>query len=280
MKKIIHMSDLHVGYQDLGKRLGVIVRNLICEKGDKASDYVIVVTGDLVDNANQSLYDEVNNHFATLKVNGFKNILVVPGNHDYREDNVENKQYVEVFKATFFNNKKIKYPKLDIIPEPAGKNSIAFIGLDSMAEELHWYDSLFAEGELGKGKGEQLERLDKMLQSAEVKKCGARVVYLHHHPFDAFPMHQLKDSEALCKLLANSINKGVQIDALLYGHNHLGKTHNGGFLKIPRCYDAGTATLKDRTSMLDWMPWFKVRSAIRCIDLSRDARLDYIMDLL
>lgn len=36
--------------------------------------------------------------------------------------------------------------------------NIAFMGLDSMAEELNWTDRLFAQGELG---NKQLKRLEK-----------------------------------------------------------------------------------------------------------------------
>ncbi len=52
-----------------------------------------------------------------------------------------------------------------------------------------------------------------------------------------------------------------KIDALLYGHNHLGKKRNG-VLGIPRCYDAGSSTRKDSSV-----------GEHRVIDLSRDPRM-------
>jgi hypothetical protein len=81
--------------------------------------------------------------------------------------------------------------------------------------------------------------------------------------------------------LLGVINDGISIDAILYGHNHAGKVHNGHW-KIPRCYDAGTATMKPRPEWLDWLPWFEEKSAIRVIDLKRTEPPfnDYILSLL
>jgi alkanesulfonate monooxygenase SsuD/methylene tetrahydromethanopterin reductase-like flavin-dependent oxidoreductase (luciferase family) len=95
------------------------------------------------------------------------------------------------------------------------------------------------------------------------------VIYLHHHPFDFRPLHQLKDSSKLKKVLSGSIKRGVSIDAILYGHNHEGKAHNGRW-GIPLCYDAGAATLKPRPKYVDWLPWFITRSSIRMIDFGKE----------
>jgi len=265
MKRIIHMSDLHVGHEDLGDRFRTIVQHLIFEKGDKADEYVIVITGDLVNDANDiKQYYEVKTGLDSLRQAGFSYILVVPGNHDYGTGDKGDKKFVKAFKDCFFG-KEIEYPKKDII------DGIAFIGLDSMADELHWYDRLWSQGELGK---KQLQRLEKMLKTKQVKDCKKRVVYLHHHPFDAWPLHQLKDSEGLGEVVQG------KIDAILYGHNHAGKVHNGHW-EIPRCYDAGTATLKERNELMQLFPWFKIKSSIRVINLEQDeAQFDYELPLL
>lgn len=270
--KIIHMSDLHVGHEDLGDRFKTIAMNLIFEKGDKADEYVIIITGDLVDDANNpDLNTQVKSSLKLLNDGGFKHILVIPGNHDYGSGSLADKKFVKIFKETYYG-KEINYPKTDII------NNIAFIGLDSMAEELHWYDELWAQGELGQ---KQLSDLDKILRSGEVKKCDGRVIYMHHHPFDPWPLHQLKDSDDLKEVLTKVIKDGIPVDAILYGHNHSGKVHNGKW-GIPRCYDAGTATLKSRPKMLEKLPWFKEQAAIRVIDLDKKTPpfSDYVMDLL
>lgn len=229
MRKIIHLSDTHVGYGDLAARLGDIVTKMISQR-TPAEDYVVVVTGDLVDDATrEGSYEEASVHYDRLKEAGF-DVLVVPGNHDYGSGSLIYPKYVEKFKKHFYGRAEVGYPKLDLI------GNISFVGLDSMSEELNWYDRLFAEGELGKA---QLERLSEILGSESVRKSEYVVVYLHHHPFHPWLLHQLKDSEELGEVL-----QAHRVDALLFGHNHEGCTLNGGW-GIKLVYDAGTSTGKD-----------------------------------
>ncbi len=265
MKKIIHMSDPHIGYEDLDRRFAMIIERLAMEKGDRPGDYVVVITGDLVEDANQpGNYTRAAELLDRLRQKGFAHILVVPGNHDYGDGSKGDKQFVKKFMQCFFG-KRVRYPKLDVI------DGVAFIGLDSMAAELNWYDKLFAQGEIGK---EQLARLEKMLESRKVRACAKRVLYLHHHPFAPMPFHELKDAARLRRLVAG------RLDAILYGHNHQGQVHNGCW-GVPRCYDAGSATLKERSEFLSLLPWFKVRASTRVIDLDQDpAAGDYVLDLL
>lgn len=254
MKRIIHLSDLHIGHEECMLRFDRIATNIIFEKLP-ANQYVIVITGDLVQRAtNPANYADVKLVLEKLKKEGFT-VLVCPGNHDYGSGGLGDQKYVSEFKKTFFDSTHVTYPKLDIVGDEDGM--IAFIGLDSMAEELHWYDRIFAEGELGNA---QLNRLEEMLSSQEVVDCAWRVVYLHHHPFDALPFHRLKDTDKLKSAVSN------KIDALLYGHNHAGKKHNGHW-GIPRCYDAGTSTRKNGDA-----------GPHRIINLAKDARWDYDAD--
>jgi 3',5'-cyclic AMP phosphodiesterase CpdA len=248
MKKIIHLSDAHIGYQDLSTKMGDIVTRIIYTKED-ASNYVIVHTGDVVEDATRAgSYEEALCHFNRLKAAGFT-VLFVPGNHDYGTGILGSEQYVDKFKRYFYGNKNIVYPIKSIIDE------IAFIGLDSMAEELNWYDRLWSEGELGEA---QLNRLSVMLNTEEVKRCPFKVVYLHHHPFHPKPFHQLKDSDKLEKIL-----KPHKISALLFGHNHDGRIWNGRW-GISRAYDGGTSTAKEGKP-----------NPHRVIDLSKDPIFDY-----
>jgi len=248
MKKIIHLSDTHVGYKDLVTKLGDLVTRLIFQK-TPAENYVVVVTGDIVEDATRDgSYEEASAHLDRLKKAGF-HVLVVPGNHDCGTGSLGFKKYVKKFKEHFFDKSTVSYPKLDII------ENIAFIGLDSMAEELHWYDRLFAQGELGK---KQLKKLTDLLNSESVKDSEYTVVYLHHHPFHPLMFKQLKDSDELKETLA-----GHNIDALLFGHNHDGRVWNGVW-GIKRVYDGGTSTNKEGES-----------NPHRVIDLSNSPSLDY-----
>lgn len=230
MKKIIHLSDIHVGYRSMLERFQEIARNLAATM-QPASDYVVVITGDLVEKPEddtrqyQAIYDVI----AGVRDVGFT-VLMVPGNHDYNDGLVLAEKYVPRFKETFYADPSVTYPKVDLI------EGVAFLGLDTMAEELHWYDRLFADGELGDA---QLQRLDSLLADSMVAACEHRVVYMHHHPFDPLPLSQLKDSEKLHGIL----DKHRNVDVLLFGHKHFGRVRNGGW-GIPRCYDGGTATGK------------------------------------
>ncbi len=248
MRKIIHLSDLHVGYPELGARLEELVTRLIYHK-TPATNYVVVVTGDLVEDATRAgSYTAAAGQLDRLRAAGFT-VLAVPGNHDYGTGTVASRDYVARFKRCFFGKAGGTYPRLDIV------DGVAFLGLDSMAGELNWYDRLFAEGELGAA---QLGRLERLLRRRAVRACSHRVVYLHHHPFHPKPFHQLKDSEGLERVLA-----GARIDVLLFGHNHDGRVWNGGW-GIPRVYDGGTSTGKAGYP-----------APHRVIDLAREPAFDY-----
>ena len=252
MRKIIHLSDTHIGYEDLGERFRCIVDNIIfvCSP---AEEYVVLWTGDLVESAlDESNYEEARAQKEKLEAAGFI-VLVIPGNHDYGTGLFSSKKYVKLFKETFYGTGDVVYPKLDVIDD------VAFIGLDTMAEEIHWYDRLWANGELG---DEQLKRLDSLLGEKSVQECAYRVVYMHHHPFNQLMLHELKDSEALGEALRKHCD-AARVDALLFGHNHYGKKWNGTW-DIARCYDAGSTTRK-----------WNFAGYHRIIDLSKDPRLDY-----
>lgn len=265
MKKIVHLSDLHIGYKDFKERFFSVINDLRSEIEGKPSQYVVIITGDLVHNANKKgTYNDALEGLKYLERSGFKHVLVVPGNHDYGTGNKGNKKFVKLFKAAFYGS-EIEYPKIDIIDD------MAFIGLDSMAEELHWYDDTFAQGQLGK---KQLQNLEETLHSTEICACQKRIIYLHHHPFKWRPLHELKDARRLRKVLVTAMSNGISIDALLFGHNHEGKSHNGKW-GIARCYDAGTATLKPRPKYVSWSSWFKVQASTRIIDLNNEPGKDH-----
>ncbi|HOB82979.1 MAG TPA: metallophosphoesterase [Bacteroidales bacterium] len=252
MKKIIHLSDLHIGHEDCGNKFRTIIDNIAFLK-QPARNYIVVITGDIVDNANDISYtDEAIDSIHLLEKLGYM-VLPVPGNHDYGTGTRGDVKFVEIFKERFYKNTGITYPKVDII------EGVIFIGLDSTAEELHWYDRFLSEGELGK---EQLQKLEKIINDPDINGL-KKVVYLHHHPFDFKLGMQLRDSDELKKLIEN------KIDALLFGHYHVQPSAAGkifhGVWGIPRCYNGGTSTHKNGN------PGFQ-----RVIDLSNpDPRVDY-----
>lgn len=251
MKKIIHLSDLHVGHDECGLRFKEIV-TAICATMLPASDYVVVITGDLIENAAHDQHRvEVLEAIHNLKNNHFS-VLVVPGNHDYGTGALANKKYVVPFKQAFYDNPQQIYPKVDVM------ENVVFIGLDTNADELHWYDRMFAEGEIGIG---QLSRLQQMIDDKAYHHM-KKVVYMHHHPIDNLMWHQLKDACQLKRIISN------KIDALLFGHLHRSMQSAVKDLSntwgIRRVYNAGSATHKN-----GHMGYHRV------IDLSRDIEADY-----
>jgi 3',5'-cyclic AMP phosphodiesterase CpdA len=226
------------------------VRQLIFTKVP-ATNYAIVITGDLVNNAAQSNhYEEASIYVGQLRTAGFT-VLISPGNHDVGTGALGSSKYVPQFKSAFFGDESVVYPKRDILDD------VAFFALDSMEQELHWYDALGAEGELGDG---QLGRLAEALRAPDVQACRKRVVYLHHHPFSPRPGGQLKDSAKLAKAI-----NGARVDAILFGHNHSGDNWNGVW-GIPRAYDGSSTTGK-----------LSKPTPVRVMDLERDPREDYGM---
>jgi 3',5'-cyclic AMP phosphodiesterase CpdA len=255
MKKIIHFSDIHIGHKDMYQRFRDVIRSLVMIK-QPAKNYVIVITGDIVEEASKENYRTAKKCLDILTDQGYQ-VLIVPGNHDYGSGNLANKKWVKQFKNQFFNNYSSNYPKVDII------ESCAFIGLDSMEAELGTWDRIGASGELGE---DQLINLDKKLASKKVQKCDKIVVYMHHHPLDQLPLHELKDAKELSKLLIKYNTGEYKIDAVLFGHLHHARKWNG-WCKIPRVYDAGTTTMKDGCTGFH-----------RVIDLTREPVYDYDAD--
>lgn len=261
MKKIIHITDTHIGARENGdtpceQNFNVIVENIIALKYP-ANDYVIVHTGDIVDNA----YDDKQWEVALILIQKLKDagflFLTCPGNHDYGAGINSDKQFVNIFKLRLFENDTITYPKLDII------DNVAFIGLDSMAEEVSWYDTIWAQGEIGI---KQRNRLEQMLSRKAVKDCAYRVLYLHHHITPTInPLNlglKLKDADKLVEIINNKKN----VNVLLFGHDHDPRRLNGMRIipRVARIYDGGTATKKGGKGFQHMV-----------IDLNKDPRYDY-----
>lgn len=268
MKKIIHFSDIHIGHVDAERRFRCIVDHML-RRYKSGKEYVVLISGDLVEVGSEGLYKVVKRYLDKLEKHGFT-LLMIPGNHDYGSGALASKKYVKLFKRYFYDDTSIEYPKLDII------ENAAFLGLDSLAEELNWHDRMFAEGQLGQA---QLERLDSRLRSDMVKACEKIVVYLHHHPFDArHYLHRLKDSEALGEVLTGQER---HIDALLFGHQHYGNKWNGVW-GIPRCLDAGSTTRKNnrpgyhRVIDLEANPMYDFDADFHCNAVSREDWPDHL----
>ncbi|MDZ4712142.1 MAG: metallophosphoesterase [bacterium] len=242
MYKIAHISDPHISYKDEnehGKRL-VGVLNDIKKKG---CDHVIV-TGDIVENPYPEDFEyskEIFSHFGLLENS---KMSVVPGNHDIfggypkaqdsfrfyinckRVDYDKNvDQFIEVFKNTFPNNNAFPYVKII--------NNIALIGINSMGE---WSMKNNREGSNGFIEGESLEKLKKILSSAEVKNK-YKIVMVHHYFYkpgldeEKQPEHTIWLKAINWKMkLYNKKNlfrmfKKYKVNLILNGHSHVNQVY-------------------------------------------------------
>jgi 3',5'-cyclic AMP phosphodiesterase CpdA len=228
MKKIIHLSDIHIGYKDCEQKFDSIVNNIISLFSP--DEYLIVITGDTVNNANQEEnLVKAKSFIKKLENKKFK-VLIIPGNHDYGTGYSARHEHVRKFKEVYFGNANLEYPKVDI------DDGIVFIGIDTNEEELHWYDRFFADGEIGR---DQLSRLEAIINDG-TNSTLKKVIYFHHHPIDSKPLRQLKDALKLKEIIDGKVN------AMLFGHNHNKKIDSfrnlNGEWNIQRVYNAGSAT--------------------------------------
>lgn len=243
--KIVHISDLHFGYTASGDncstKSAILISELI-KRCAPAPDYIVVITGDIVDKGRKvEQLNEVKVILDGLTNNRIR-YLICPGNHDYGAGNLISEKHQQEFKEIFYGNSFYPFPTHTII-----ENTV-FIGLDSLQGEFDSSDGQFddngyrgdrgPDGSLG---SRQRDELKKILALPEVVSCRYRVVYLHHHPFyNAFAkISALHDSPALGKIL-----KEADIDLLMFGHKHKGDILGGDHWGIPRIFDGGSSTGK------------------------------------
>lgn len=228
--QVIHLSDLHIGYKECGPKASKIIKNII--KHEDPNSSVLVITGDIVEQATQAKdLDAALKLIKELRQHNFR-VLLCPGNHDYGTGLMNSSKSAHNFRKLFLPQVKT-FPRLDIIKDAV------FIGLDSNAEELHWYDRFFADGELGSA---QLARLNIILKDPQLKDK-TKVLYLHHHPLHAVPFHLLKDRKKLKAVIAD------RVDVLLYGHLHFGRSYNN-IWGIKLVLDGGSSTGKRASKLL------------------------------
>lgn len=255
--KIIHLSDLHIGYVNgkwnCANRASAII-SAIVSRCRPANEYVVVITGDLVDAGKKhEQIKQADKIISVLKKNSIE-CIVVPGNHDYGSGFGISLKHQAYFKKTFYGNSNESFPRATIIGDAA------FISLDSLQGEFDLSGNAIdsgadltggADGCIGPN---QLTAFRSLLYSTQVRSCKSRVVLLHHHPlYKAAGFLELKDADEFTSVLEES-----EIDMLLFGHKHGGEALGGNW-GIPRVYDGGSSTGKD----------MEVPSMIRIVDLEK-----------
>ena len=251
--KIIHLSDLHLRINDTYIVFQDIVQKILKFKKTE-KDLVVIITGDILDDAKDALHCYALKEINSLKKVGIP-VLIIPGNHDYGDSGGIDKKYVAPFKQTYFDDDTVVFPKVDVF------GGIAFFGLDSMQSDYDGNHQIGAQGYIDDKQLQELHNKFIDLTYKDLKK----VVYLHHCPFTEYLStikHEdlkLRNSLALKAVIAGNI------DALLCGHIHFKDKDNtiptvfNGTWDIPRVYNAGSSTHSKNHF-----------GFVRIIDLSKD----------
>jgi 3',5'-cyclic AMP phosphodiesterase CpdA len=207
--RIAHLSDLHFG------RHNNLLKSNLAKRMLSLKPSLIVCTGDLSDKPDKKHLTEAYEYLDKLKeacisTNGPR-IIVVPGNHDYRESGFlwldRQRQYVVVFGADspdyYFD----------------AQENVWIFGFDSASN-----------GDVGGGgyiPEKELERFHERYATLDAEnpafKDAFKIVALHHHPLPVNWDHKWRD-RWLTLTNAGAFLSAVlfrRIDVVLHGHEHL-----------------------------------------------------------
>ncbi len=250
MAKILHLSDLHLGYEKkddyrTNRNFKIIISNIIESNEMDSDSCAIVITGDIAHNAVLADYEYTYAGLEELKNNGYK-VYIVPGNHDYRAPGLGyRRSAINKYNEVFHQGEEPQYPIIDEFDD------LILIGLNSF-EGKFIKNGIEVEASgtpMGKLGERQLLSLKTNLEKLG-KKSGKKIIlYFHHHPFKFL---QLQDSDPdkgdnginlkeIIKSHNSNETSKAKIECLLYGHNHGGKTKHGKW-DVIRCYDGSSST--------------------------------------
>lgn len=217
MRRIVHLSDLHFGWNEAG-----LVSTLLALVA-KAQPDLTVISGDFVEHATRAEFQQARDFITKLP----KPLLMTPGNHDLPFYNLPLRviQGLKLYK---------QYITPDLTPFYQD-DEIAVMGIDT-ARVLH-----IRGGSISSLQVRQIEQ-----RLCPLPRHITRVL-VTHHPFDLPPefkgRYLVKQGEAALERLASCL------DLLLAGHMHVGasgrvadrfKTPNGALVFS----QAGTAISK------------------------------------
>ena len=182
MKKIAHISDIHIGSPYFVDEWG----RYVIKKVNEEKPEILVVTGDITDDGVLEMYEEAKKYLDEINVD--KKILV-PGNHDSRHAG-----YV-IFEK-FFGS---RYPFYE-------DSKVAIFGIDSSQPDLN-------TGHIGR---EHYEEIKEKLSNPEK----FNILALHHHlipvPRTGRERQIPLDAGDVLELCTSS-----NIEMVLSGHRHL-----------------------------------------------------------
>jgi 3',5'-cyclic AMP phosphodiesterase CpdA len=215
--RIIHLSDLHIGSGENLEKTQILLDRIDEKYGNEQKKPVILITGDIVDDAKAWQFKEANDLFQPFISKRYQ-FLLCPGNHDYGWNGMKSRPE-NIKKYGKFLSQDTDFPVIEKIGD------CYFIALDSMEAETGIYDSYGAEGEMGK---DQIDDLNYYIEDIKSHSPNDKIIlYLHHHPFFYNHFMRLKDADKLKEVIrirsddeANTIKK---VNILLFGHKHAEK---------------------------------------------------------
>lgn len=269
--KIIHISDIHVGYDYNDDLFSEIIETINLNYKHVADESIVLITGDLIDKAAKIKRGNVKNYYEysfkaidkkldILRKNGFC-VMVTPGNHDvkvddkdYRGDYYNSKEnYLLVaaekkFKEVFYKtrgNAISTFPSLDIF------GSVAYIGINSISSSapaikekefsalgysLYYNEKDDIYFRLGKEQLDRLETLVTSIEKGDYKGVGNVVLYMHHIEKASRSEDYKRFFHIMGKL------KKTNVVALFAGHKHEFKTDKEHWNKVVPTFTVGSAT--------------------------------------
>lgn len=179
---IVHLSDLHLGGSDFVPLWG----EQVVETVNAVNPEILIVTGDLTTEGHVDEYEQVNNYLRKFKP---ANRIIVPGNHDSRNEGYT--IFEEIFRTRypFFENEQLQ-----------------LLGVDSSQPDID-------DGHIGRN---NYQLIANRLNDAHRIK----VLVLHHHlipiPGTGRERHIPTDAGDVLKLCTD-----LNIQIILSGHKHL-----------------------------------------------------------
>lgn len=212
MKKIVFLSDLHIG---LRKRESTRTKGIFGKIAQSHPGIPTIITGDLTDSATLGQFKATRGLLDELaRTNP---ILAVPGNHDYAwKGNILRpngwKNWVKYLGSPLgWGKKQVAWMSEDC--EPKGLEGLGvwkngpcvYFGIDSGDPDDK---QISARGYISKKLADTLE------SSLKKYKGKTRIALLHHHPFTSGFFTKLHGSRMLLRALKNNC------ELVLFGHEH------------------------------------------------------------
>ena len=193
---VAQISDLHIRPEGLLYE-GLVNSNKMCREAiehlhqlDHRPD-LVMITGDIVDKGTVAEYEAALKLLSRLEIP----YLVIPGNHDNREN----------FRKAFSSHDYL--PTEGVLNYCVDEFPVRFIGLDSCVPDYHYGDFSL----------ESLKWLESTLAEDTIKPT---LVMMHHHPFNSGISYLDKYRHEAAVALESIFKKFSNIEAVVCGHVH------------------------------------------------------------